>query len=702
MVVGRKLFLALLFALVADGASGAAPVWALDPDNPGPDIPPQGRSLFDHLTIENGRQTVPFPFTRLLQHLRKQTDREGAYLDHPLKTVLIPLGRSLQRNAAAPAFFASPRVVVAVDAEPAADEKQAGVLLRDRLFLGYLEAAGVLEVISYNEAAARFEFQVVRDYRPGGSPRVQYSRRVVCMACHQNGAPIFARPLWDETNANAHVARQLQDSGRDFYRLPTRAGVDAAYAIDNATDRANDFALTQRLWGEGCGDGRQGGQCRSALLARALQLGLSGGRGFERSSEVYDSMLRQVMQRQRLRLWPDGLWLPDPDIPNRRPLQAGMQKAAYAADADAGARSADVPAALDPLLPRPPKSHWSPDADELVSRAVHGLAQFLARPDLVRLDARLAAMAAADSLLQVSCAGRPVAGSQGQRLKLVCNEKDLAFTGIIYRAEADKVISGRLRNLRVRGEDQGSVVVAGNAAATEGWQMTLRRPDALKRVRLADGDALGMLTLAWPDSAAAEVRVSVQLRHEFESVLAALQRLETHPDRPLVTAVFGRAEILPLLFAELQMDHLDWCCSQTPPQPKIQTEKIEAAPKDTLLAPFFTVCGACHRSAEPFPPNFLAGSAEQVLGKVAQCAERIQYRLAMWDLSADQRAKTPMPPVHTGAMGDTERTQWANGLLPKLRQSLREIARLGAVPLSERQLARSKQYSDLRACLPTG
>lgn len=310
-------------------------------------------------------------------------------------------------------------------------------------------------------------------------------------------------------------------------------------------------------------------------------------------------------------------------------------------------------------------------------------------------------MAVPDSLLRAACDGRPVAGSQGQRLKLVCKEKDLAFTGIIYRSQADQRISGRLRNLRVRGEDQGSVVVAGKADA-DGWQMTLRRPQAFKRLRLADGDALGAVTLAWPDSSTAEVGVSVQLRHEFEPVHTALQRLETHPDQPLAEAVFRRADILPRLFAELQMDRLDWCCSQASLQPGIQTETMEAPPNDPLLAPFFTVCAACHRSAEPFPPNFLAGPAEQVLGKVAQCAERIQYRLAMWDLPADRRAKTPMPPAHTGAMGETERMQWADGLLPRLRQSLREIARLGAAPLSEGPPTRATNYSDLRACLPTG
>ena len=82
----------------------------------------------------------------------------------PVKQVLIPLGRSLQRNAGAPDFFRYPRVVAAVDAE-AADSS--GMPLKDRLFLGYHEKAAIIEVISYNEAAGRFEFQVVKDWSTG-------------------------------------------------------------------------------------------------------------------------------------------------------------------------------------------------------------------------------------------------------------------------------------------------------------------------------------------------------------------------------------------------------------------------------------------------------------------------------------------------------------------------------------------------------
>ena len=80
------------------------------------------------------------------------------------------------------------------------------IMLKDRLFIGYQEKTGVIEVISYNERAARFEFQVVTDYRAGASPEVAYARRAVCTSCHQNGAPLFSEAGWDETDTNARVA----------------------------------------------------------------------------------------------------------------------------------------------------------------------------------------------------------------------------------------------------------------------------------------------------------------------------------------------------------------------------------------------------------------------------------------------------------------------------------------------------------------
>lgn len=163
---------ALLLCLVIGGGVAAAPTYVTDPGSPGPDLPPAGRSLFDRLTIADGRQQIPFPFDALVRHLASGLDSGQAYLGRAVKSVLIPHGRSLQRAAAAPDFFASPRIVAAFDASPIAESADwPGNLLQDRLYIAYMPVADVLEVISYNPTLGRFEFQLVSDYREGGQAR---------------------------------------------------------------------------------------------------------------------------------------------------------------------------------------------------------------------------------------------------------------------------------------------------------------------------------------------------------------------------------------------------------------------------------------------------------------------------------------------------------------------------------------------------
>ena len=214
---------AVMWAAAETASPG--PTWVIDPAVPGDNLPPAGRSLFDQFFAvdRNGQSRIelPFPFAALLARLDAQLAPDPGSALPPAKRVLIPLGRSLQRTAAAPDYFAYPRVVVAVDAQPASNSAP---YLKDRLYIGYQEKSAVLEVISYNEAAGRFEFQLVKDYREGGRPQVVYANRTLCFACHQNGAPIFSRALWDETNANPQAAALLTASGQHFYGIPAERG----------------------------------------------------------------------------------------------------------------------------------------------------------------------------------------------------------------------------------------------------------------------------------------------------------------------------------------------------------------------------------------------------------------------------------------------------------------------------------------------
>ncbi|MDP1646452.1 MAG: hypothetical protein Q8L71_13335, partial [Thiobacillus sp.] len=291
------------------------------------DLPPVGRSRFDHLI---GGAPVPYPFSRLVKKINAQMQQDRSGLP-PLKITLIPLGRSLQRDAGAPDFFRFPRVVAAADGSNVPGVEP----LKDRLFLGYHEKGKVIEVISYNDAAGRFEFQVVRDYQAGKTPQVFYARRSLCLSCHQNAAPIFARPLWDETPANPDIASRLRETRRDFYQVKL-TGTDIAYFIDNATDRANLFSVWQLLWQTGCGSGAAGDRCRRDVFAAALD--------YARSSTLPAPSSLPTLARTWNQRWPQGLAIPNPDLPNRDPLAALPDTA------------------QDPLRLRPPLATWhAPD-----------------------------------------------------------------------------------------------------------------------------------------------------------------------------------------------------------------------------------------------------------------------------------------------------------------------------------------------------
>ncbi|HSA87807.1 MAG TPA: hypothetical protein VLE46_16650, partial [Nitrospira sp.] len=302
------------------------PPWVVDPTEPGTNLPPAGRSLFDFLITKdvNGKKVydIPFPFSALLarieSHLHSERTRPA------LKRLLIPVNRSLQRRASDGEYFTYPRAVLAVDTETESTLGLSGMHLKDRLFIGYHEKTGVLEVISYNEAAGRFEFQLVSDYRAGGTPTVRYANRALCTACHQNHSPIFSRPMWDETNVNPKIAALLDYQRRPYHGFPIRQGVGTLQAFDDATDRANDISLAQLLWREGCEQTdhpEQAITCRAELLEWVLQYGLSKGPMPDwRTTDERHGSPPSFLATWRAR-WPRGLAIPNPDIPNRNPFR---------------------------------------------------------------------------------------------------------------------------------------------------------------------------------------------------------------------------------------------------------------------------------------------------------------------------------------------------------------------------------------------
>lgn len=717
--------------------------WVVDPRVPGDNLPPVGRSLFDFLVVEkhDGQfdYAVPFPFTALMRRMEQRVRPSGA--EPVLKTVLIPLGRSLQRTAGAPEFFRYPRVVVATDGEPAdlpistrgredrlpLDADPGTMLLKDRIYLGYQEKVDLIEVISYNEAAGRFEFQLVKDYRPGGQPRVFYANRAVCTACHQNGGPIFSRQVWDETNANPKVAVLLRAQSKDFYGIKIDRGVDVPYAIDNATDRANLFAVQQLLWREGCGGGESDAvQCRAGLLTAALQYRLSGREQFESTSREYRDHVAARLAAYGRKHWPNGLAIGNPDLPNRDPLP-GERLSADFVQASVHANNsgtqqqlsalADVAAAFDPLKARPPLEVWPLSRTEDAARAVIGVAEFIAEPDIARLDAKLfEAAAGAGSVrhnYRAACAVRQTPlTAERKRVDFDCRsgaQPGLATEGYL-ETEGQRSVRGSLDRLQFgRGRMLTDMPLAAShtTSSRSGGQAVLVPQRGGRHVRLADGSAVEKIDFAWSGSSGTVNAIVVQDFAPVHKAIAAMVRDNVASRFDGLSAQpFRRATLLPGLFAHLGLVTGRWCCLDDAGMPAPALETLPPAtwatpPQADGLRDFYRYCAQCHLTAERNPPNFLAGEAQQVSAQLAHCAPRIYVRLAMGRNNVEARAKTPMPPENALHGLGLSAEGWRDGAaLAALSSYTSDLLQqeTGESPRLDQLLANG--YERLRPCLP--
>lgn len=630
---------------------------------PAPDLPPIGRSQFDYLI---GSDPVPFPFSRLVAQIEAELERGVGFL--PVKTTLIPLGRSLQRSASAPDFFYFPRVVLAVDG----DAKSGAVSLKDRLFIGYNEKAAVLEVISYNEQAGRFEFQVVHDYRQGARPQVAYARREICLACHQNHAPIFARPLWGETPANAAIAARLKAARRDFYGVGI-TGSDVAYFIDIAAARANLFPVWQDIWRRGCGSGTAGAACRRDWFGAALRYALSGAL----PAGASPGPAAEVLNIRWAQVWPQGMIIPNSSIPNRDPLVFVPEEAGPVKREGLAAELAHIPAQFEPLNVRPPLEVWRrPDQARLTA----GLAGLIERADLRRLDAGLGLGPIAEEKISLDCEFTRKAA--GARVVFRCKGPGARLAGTWHVAGA--TARGSVDEIVLpHAVAPAAIELEGSAAG----RFALRREGL--RARLADGRALQKVEFTV--NRAGTGSAALTLRDDLSRVSTALAKLpagdEAFHAREWMTRLLSALDIRPPARRE---------ASLPPPQAHTQAR---AADRPGILASFQRYCGQCHDTGERFPPNFLHGDAGAVSARLEHCAERIFYRLSMWNLDEPGRKKTPMPPVASLASHGFDAATWARA--PELAQ-LRAYAerRLGAAQSPQHVLG--QPFERLRACLPPG
>jgi hypothetical protein len=726
-------------ASVANSTTTGHSSWAADPATAGPNLPPAGRSLFDFLFTDidrantdqidinqTGSYRVPFPFSSLIERVAARLGNDEFM--GGIRVAIIPMGRSLQRVAAAPDFFKYPRTVIAATGEPRTDSHDAGMLLKDRLYIAYVEKTATLEVISYNEAAGRFEFQLVKDYRAGAQPNVFYADRAICISCHQNHAPIFSLPTWRETNANGKVADLLRAHATDMH-LSAQANIDFPDDMEKATMRANDLVTLQTVWQQGCTDERdpaRSQRCRAAAFAAILQYGLSGKHDFDSNAARYRNDFVSTISRTWSRRWPQGLRVAQSSLPDRNPF--GGTTSSYASGgSDQSAFdwivAANVPPALDPLTPRPPKEIWHFAGAMDTARMISGWSGFFATDDFRTLDRALVAhsQGASRTMYRAQCTASKKSSSS--RVNLNCSADPRAERPINLVAWINKNGKGRIEwmNFGPAGTVR-DVELTGSPAQLidSGYVLQAAPKKAAHTTRLPDGRRLESVEIRW--SASFDQTASAQdVQAQFDAIViddfspvnrAIDQLLQNQPalfdDVPLM-----RARLMPALLANLDLAdqsstentslHQSWCCidDTAMPSPTIEAPEVDpAAMNDEKLQPFFRYCAMCHFTAEQFPPNFLSGKASRVKENLRHCAPRMQVRLSAWITPDGDRAKSPMPPATALHSLGTTTDQWANSNeLAQLRAYIASLIRETGQS-SVASAAAEEGYEALPSCLP--
>lgn len=619
----------------------ATPQWIEHASIPGSNAPAVGLSRFDQLFIQSDNQyRIPYPFEKLGEYLEAQVDNRGK---NALRKVFIPRGRSLQRNTAAPDFFRFPREVIALEGEPVTAARRAGLVLEYRLFIAHQPKTETLEVISYNDEAARFEFQVVENYAEGKAAVVRQANRVMCLSCHQNAAPIFPQSPWTETSFNVEVANRLiSELPQKFDSLIGVVTSDAG-VIDVLVERANYLSVAQYIWKNGC----RGSRCRAALLRAVLQFRLSGESSFDGNHRAYLDDYTAQLARNWKRQWPQGLAFAGSRIVTLDPFSQAQRTLEQ-----------------DPLFARPAHANWHRPDSILARGIVYRLSGFLTLDDIRRFDQRLILLDAAEpgrsQHFQVPCR---VGKSQHETLQLSCGETDSIDglkAGFDIQLRQNRVDTVRVLQLKFAGDPniwQPRVSALKTNSAT--IEIELADADTDLSQRIANGNRIrsAKITLG-PDPASpfSGSSLNIEIADDFRHLDRALANLvednAMNRSDSLSALPFRRRQIVEQLMRQLGMQSLNWSQVDKPPETVIKHPRAALNGDLALLYPY---CGRCHSDASVNPPGFLHGAG--IARKLAQCAPRILTRLKAWGDGYDF-PRSPMPPPASLAPSGTGMDIW--------------------------------------------
>jgi mono/diheme cytochrome c family protein len=265
-VYGALLLLPVLDFACKSAEPGAALYATHGPTNATSQAPSLGRSQFDDLIAASGGN-VPFP-------LKKLRDLATATFRLKVQTAFVAYSRSLQMLSVSPA---QPRIILAMTGHGADGKVDQELPFPDiPMFVAYSEKAAQLEVISYNDQLARYEFQIISNYAPNATPEVSYANRNLCTQCHQGGTPLFPSGtngnIWEETNAGATSFKAMKEAvGAASYKGLKLALVSANVMknFDLTAAHGADHQNARNLIAT-CGEGSVAATCRRALLRHNL------------------------------------------------------------------------------------------------------------------------------------------------------------------------------------------------------------------------------------------------------------------------------------------------------------------------------------------------------------------------------------------------------------------------------------------------
>jgi hypothetical protein len=281
-------------------------------------------TLFDQLLEANAGGKIPTDYETLAKVVLG-SDRDD---------VLFASSRSLQRAATS---FAHPRHVATPTARLAEAAAFRAMSTNGRLFIGFAETTDQVEIISWNNREGRFDFELITGFAPGRTPKLSPADRKECEDCHQNGAPIFPRFAWRETNRSNGTtdpgdvdtaARMIEARQGDNQVNGVRIDKSVnPFEVDDAVRAGNRLVQVRRACAVACGGlaPAETSVCRAHLLKAALARKAKTtfgsyyiDKGTPKANAFYDGI--DELGRLAARGWPaDGFAYPSSVLLDRLP-----------------------------------------------------------------------------------------------------------------------------------------------------------------------------------------------------------------------------------------------------------------------------------------------------------------------------------------------------------------------------------------------